>query len=316
MPRKALGRGLSSLIPQAPARKRTRPQSPSKTAVTDPVADPIPTESVASKSGPSEIDLDRIRPNRDQPRKDFDETALEELAESLKAQGVIQPVVVRSVEDGKYELIVGERRWRAAQRAGLLKIPALVRDVSDNQLLEIALIENIQREELNPLETALAFQALIDDLGLTQQEVADRVGKQRSTVTNLLRLLNLPTKVQELVRNGQLSLGHAKALASLGSPRLQVDLAAKIASGGISVRQAESIVTRTQSGAGKETIIRPTPQRDPNVVAAEEALQSELSTKVRIQQNEKGRGRIELHFHSDEELQRIYQVVMSRSGKN
>jgi len=308
MPRKALGRGLSSLIPQAPARKRPRRQTPSKTET---------VESDASKSArASQIDLDLIRPNRDQPRKDFDEAALEELAESLKAQGVIQPVIVRAVEDGHYELIVGERRWRAAQLAGLLKIPALVRDVSDNQLLELALIENIQREELNPLETALAFQSLIDDLGLTQQEVADRVGKQRSTVTNLLRVLNLPTKVQERVRSGQLSLGHAKALASLSSPRLQIDLAEKIVSGGISVRQVEGIVNRTQSGAGKETVIRHAPERDPNVVAAEQAMQRELSTKVLIKQNAKGRGCIELHFHSDEELQRIYQVVMSQTGKN
>jgi len=313
MPRKALGRGLSSLIPQAPARKRPRKPSASPKETADPTAEPIKTESDASKSvGASQIDLDRIRPNRNQPRKNFDEIALEELAESLKTQGVIQPVIVRAVEDGQYELIVGERRWRAAQRAGLLKIPALVRDVSDNQLLELALIENIQREELNPIETALALQSLIDDLGLTQQDVATRVGKQRSTVTNLLRVLTLPTKVQEWVRSGQLSLGHAKVLASLSSPRLQVDLAQKIVSGGISVRQAEGIVTRTQGSAAKETVPRTPTARDPNVVAAEEALQRQLSTKVRIQQNDKGVGRIELHFSSAEELQRIYDLVMPK----
>jgi ParB family chromosome partitioning protein len=223
---------------------------------------------------------------------------------------VIQPVVVREIEAGHYELIVGERRWRAAQMAGLLKVPAIVRDVSDDQLLELALIENIQREELNPLETALAYQNLIDHLGLTQGDVADRVGKQRSTVTNMLRLLNLPSKVQDRVRSGAISLGHAKALASLSSPRLQVDLAEKIVRGGISVRQAEQIVGQVQR-AGGTTKLRQPEVRDPNVVAAEESLQRELGTRVKILQDAKGRGRIELHFFSEEELQRVYEVVMA-----
>jgi len=181
--------------------------------------------------------------------------------------------VVRSAADGAYELIVGERRWRAAQHAGLLKIPAIVRDVADDKLLELALIENLQREELNPLETAMAIQNLIDHLGLTQSEVAERVGKQRSTVTNLLRLLHLPTAVQQKVRSGEVSLGHAKALASLSSPRLQVDLANKIAKDSISVRQAEEIVARAQrqtpNGAPPKRV-----SRDPNVAAAESNLQS------------------------------------------
>jgi ParB family chromosome partitioning protein len=257
-----------------------------------------------------QIDLDQIRPNRDQPRKNFDEAALEELAESLKSQGVIQPVIVRPAENGQYELIVGERRWRAAQRAGLLKIPALIRDTGDKEMLELALIENIQREELNPLETALAFQSLIDDLGLTQQQVADRVGKQRSTVANLLRVLVLHPKVQERVRTGELSLGHAKVLASVSSPRLQIDLAERIVRGAISVRQAEGLTKRVQGGEVSEATPRSQPPRDPNVVAAEEALQRALATKVRILQNEKGRGRIEIHFHSGEELQRVYEAVL------
>lgn len=292
MTRKALGRGLSSLIPQAPVRKRAVELETDR-----PIA-----------GGVQSIDLDQIRPNREQPRKSFDEAALEELAASMRRDGVIQPVVVRPAGDRQYELIVGERRWRAAQKAGLLKIPSIVRDVSDDRLLELALVENLQREELNPIETALAFQSLVDHLGLTQQEVADRVGKERPTVANLLRLLNLPTAVQDGVRSGQLTLGHAKALAALGSPRLQTELAEKIARERLSVRQAEALVNRARTEPTTRGS-RKAAERDPNVVAAETGLQRALATKVRIVQSATGQGWIELHFHSDDELERIYQVV-------
>jgi len=300
MARKALGRGLSSLIPQAPARKKLEPT---------PLAPTEPTHAGGIAEGVQQIDLDRIRPNREQPRKDFDESALEELAQSLRNQGVIQPIVVRAAAGGSYELIVGERRWRAAQHAGLLKIPAIVRDVADDKLLELALIENLQREELNPMETAVGIQNLIDHLGLTQADVADRVGKQRSTVTNLLRLLHLPSAVQQRIRSGEVSLGHAKALASLSSPRLQVDLADKIARESISVRQAEEIVARTQRPG--QPPARKRVSRDPNVAAAESNLQTALGTKVSIVQGPKGKGHIEVHFGSDEELQRLYDTIVA-----
>jgi len=259
-----------------------------------------------------EIDLDRIRPNRGQPREQFDQVLLEEMAHSMRLQGVLQPVIVREVKDGSYELVAGERRWRAAQIAGLLKIPALVKEVADDRVLEIALIENLQREGLNPIEEAAAFQALIDGLGLTQQEIADRVGKQRATVANALRLLNLPPEVQELVKAGKLAAGHAKALAALGAAKEQIDLARRIAGEGLSVRQAEAIAKRAAKRASRTA--RKPADRDPNVEAAEEALQSALGTRVRIVQGRKG-GRLEIHFFSDEELQRVYDLVLAAAKK-
>lgn len=254
----------------------------------------------------TQIDLDRIHRNREQPRKTFDAATLEELARSLKEQGVIQPVVVRPIDGENYELIVGERRWRAAQLAGLLKLPAIVRDESDDRVLELALIENIQREELNAIEVATALQQLIDHLGLTQEQVAEKIGKRRSTVTNTLRLLTLPNAVQDHIRHGNVSLGHAKALASLSSPREQREIADRVARERLSVREVERLVNRSGSGsvkrAGKD-------DADPNVAAAEQTLQTKLGTKVRIHQAKKG-GRIELHFFSHEEMNRVYDLLM------
>ena len=289
MKRRALGKGLRSLIPEAP-----------------PPADAGPARVAAAKL--PEIDIDRIKPNREQPRQAFDQESLEELARSMKAQGVLQPVVVRHAADGLYELIAGERRWRAAQIAGLLKLPAVVREVTDDRLLELALIENLQREELNPLEEAAAYQTLMDDLGLTQQEVAERVGKNRSTVANAVRLLNLPLEIQARIRTGEVSAGHAKALAAWTDAAAQIALAERIARDGLSVRAVERLVER-QRRARRPRTTSPG-KRDPNVVAAEESLQRALGTRVRIVQGKTGAGRLELHFFNDEELQRLYQAVM------
>lgn len=288
MKRKALGKGLRSLIPEAPPQVA----SPPRTNLAD---------------GLMQIDIDRIVPNRKQPREQFDEDQLLELARSLKSQGVLQPVVVRPRAEGGYELVAGERRWRAAQLAGLLKLPAVVRTVTDDKLLELALIENLQRADLNPVETAVAYQALVDDLNLSQQEVADRVGKQRATVTNALRLLNLPRKVQEMIRDGRLRAGHAKALAGLTNANLQIELAESFAQGDLSVRQAEAVVARATNKrqATRKTEI----ERDPNVVAAEETLQQALGTKARIVPSGKG-GKLEIHYYSDEDLTRIYDVII------
>jgi len=226
----------------------------------------------------------------------------------MKRDGILQPVVVRPQGDDQYELIAGERRWRAAQIAGLLKIPAIVREVADDRLLEVALIENVQREELNPIEEARAYQALVRDLGLTQEEVARRVGKRRSTVANALRLLNLPEEIQDRVRSGAISAGHAKVLAAISSRELQLSLADRASGEGLSVRQIELLATR--AGASRKTTAGRKPKdRDPNVVAAEESLQSALGTKVRIVQARKG-GRLELHFFSDEELSRVYDLIL------
>jgi ParB family chromosome partitioning protein len=255
------------------------------------------------------LDLDRIRPNHDQPRREFDQTSLEELAASMKAEGVLQPIIVRPAGENEYELIAGERRWRAAQIAGLLKIPALVRDVEGSRRLELALIENLQREDLNPIEAASAFRTLIDDLEMTHHEVAERVGKQRATITNMLRLLDLPGAVKQKLRERTISPAHAKALAALPTPQLQVRLAERIANEGLSVRETDSLVKRMSRGTEASSRRKPR-DRDPNVVAAEEKLQSALGTKVSITQGKRG-GRIELHFYSREEMERVYDLLLA-----
>jgi ParB family chromosome partitioning protein len=299
MKRKALGKGLSSLIPDKPPSAAVRSRSRNSTTSPD--------------GGLLQIDLDLIHPNKAQPREQFDQVQLEELAHSLQKQGVLQPVIVRSSPSGGYELIAGERRWRAAQIAGLLKVPAIVKDVSDDQVLELALIENLQREELNPVEEARAYQTLIDDLDLTQQEVADRVGKRRATVANALRLLNLPDDVQQMIRAGQITAGHAKALAGLTRTDDQLELARRIYKDGLSVRHAEQLAGRLSRGNARLKA-RTAKPRDPNVEAAEQTLQAELGTRVRIVQARKG-GRLEIHYYSDEELQRVYDLVLKGARK-
>jgi ParB family chromosome partitioning protein len=271
----------------------------------------------SADGGVREIDLDRIRPNRSQPRQRFDPERLAELAASLESAGVIQPVVVRSVEDG-YELIAGERRWRAAQQAGMLKIPAVVREVPDDKLLEVALIENLQREQLNAIEEAQAYQTLIEELDLTQADVAVRVGKNRATVSNALRLLGLAQGVQDRIQAGTVSAGHARAMLAIANPKEQVALAERIERGRLSVRDVERIVARAvrerDAGGGRGTPSAGN-RRDPNVVAAEEKLQGMLGTKVRIVQNAKGAGRVELHFYSEEELSGLYDVLEHASRR-
>ena len=304
--RKALGKGLRSLIPDTAA-------SVVAPAASQPAPTATPPPAEASRTGLREIDLDRIEPNRNQPRTEFSEEALEELAASLREQGVLQPVVLRPLGKDRFELIAGERRWRAAQRAGLLKLPAVVRHASDRQMLEYALVENLQREQLGPLETARAIQALMDDLALTQQEVADKIGKPRSTVANSLRLLNLQPDVQARIETGELSAGHAKVLAAIGNAAEQSSMAAEMAKRGLSVRQAEALVTTKQRpNEGSDSAEPGEAGVDPNIVAAQERLQSELGTKVRIVQRGKG-GRIELHFFSHEEMERVYQRLLGRS---
>lgn len=306
MKRKALGKGLGSLIPQAP---RVVALAPEPAAATPAEVNPKP-----AGTGEIQLDIDRIHPNPKQPRQDFDESALAELTQSLKAQGLIQPVVVRPRGDGHYELIAGERRWRAAQRAGLHRIPAVVRDVPDARLLELALIENVQRAELNPIEEAQAYQVLLQDLGLTQEAVADRVGKNRVTVTNVLRLLQLPRQVQERIRRGRLSMGQARAILGLSTPNAQIELAERVEKEGWSVRQVESYVSRQgrpDIAAGR---VRKDARRDPNVEAAEQKLQRALGTRVRIVGQGKG-GRLELHYFSGEELDRLYTLLMDAGSR-
>ena len=289
MKRNALGKGLGSLIPSAPA------------AVPSPPAPPSPPAEL-------KIEVSKIRPNRRQPRQSFDEAAIDELARSLRTTGLLQPVIVRPAEDGQFELVAGERRWRAAQRAGIHRIPAVIRDVPDERLLELALIENVQREELNAIEEAEAYRILADDLGLTQQEIAERVGKQRTSIANAIRLLNLPPKVQQMVRGKQISMGHARALLSLEDAKIILELAERIAAEGLSVREVEARAKRT-AGSAPGRPGRPVKAIDPNVAAAEQTLQRALATRVKIIGSATS-GRIEIQYRGDEDLDRIYKILL------
>jgi ParB family transcriptional regulator, chromosome partitioning protein len=256
-----------------------------------------------------EIDTDRIIPNSHQPRKNFDEDALNELANSIREHGIVQPIVVRPLEDGFFQLIAGERRWRASQRAGLARLPAVVRDAAEDSALELALIENLQREDLNPMEEAQAYERLITDFGLTQEDVARRVGKNRATIANMLRLLRLPPEVQQWLRENRLTTGHAKALLSLSDLDAILDSAKKIIQGNYSVRQAEALVARHANNSLKDDPAGDRGAVDPNVKAAIHALEQALGTKVTVQESG-GKGRIELHFFSFEEMNRLYEGLL------
>jgi ParB family chromosome partitioning protein len=256
-----------------------------------------------------EIDIDRILPNSHQPRKNFDEDALNELADSIREHGVVQPVVVRPLDDGFFQLIAGERRWRASQRAGLYRIPAVVREAGEHAALELALIENLQREDLNPIEEAQAYERLISDFGLTQEDVSRRVGKNRATIANMLRLLRLPAEVQQWLRENRLSTGHAKALLSLSDPNAILDSARKIIQGNYSVRQAEMLVSRYTANGGVKEDAAAAETEDPNVTAAIHTLEQVLGTKVTVHESG-GKGKLEIHFYSLEEMNRLYEGLL------
>src|SRR5918998_3349153 len=284
MTRRALGRGLSALLPD--------------------------TQATVSEEL-SEIDIDLIEPNSLQPRTNFDNEQLENLAQSIRANGIIQPLLVRRLGEGRYQLIAGERRWRAAQRAGLERVPAIIRDIPDDKILELALIENIQRQELNPIEEAQAYKRLIETLGLTQEMVAQRVGRDRTFITNYLRLLRLPEDIQRMVEAEQLSMGHARALLGVDEPEIQRKLAKEVSEKGLSVRQTERTIKRIVEGEETETIT--TIKEDPNFTAAEDKLRRKLSSRVHILVNQKGNGgKIEIEFFDDTDLNRIYEIIMGK----
>jgi ParB family chromosome partitioning protein len=257
-----------------------------------------------------EIDIDRILPNSHQPRKTFEEESLNELADSIREHGLVQPIVVRPLEDGFFQLIAGERRWRASQRAGLSRVPAVIREAGERAALELALIENLQREDLNPMEEAQAYERLIADFGMTQEEVARRVGKNRATISNMLRLLKLPPEVQQWLRENRLSTGHAKALLSLNDLDAILDSAKRIIQGNYSVRQAEMLVSRYVNGGGVKDGSAGDPDvLDPNVRAAIHELEQCLGTKVTLRESG-GKGKIEIHFFSFEEMNRLYEGLL------
>ena len=283
MKRRALGKGLESLLPARPA--------------------------AATAGGLIELEVDRIVPNPSQPRERFDQSELEDLAESIRGAGLLQPVLVKQAGPG-YELIAGERRWRAAKLAGLGRIPALVQSADEERSLELALIENIQREQLNPIEEARAFAILIDHHGLTQEDVATKLGRKRPTIANTMRLLKLPEAVQDMIRANTLTSGHAKALLSLDGDSDQVLRAAmQMAEAGVSVRAAEEAA---RGGRTKEPRQPDGDQVDPNVRDAEIRLQRALGTKVRIKARG-GKGRIEIEFFSEEELERLFEILEGRT---
>jgi len=259
-----------------------------------------------------EIDLDLIEPNSEQPRSRFTEEKLEELAQSIRANGIVQPIVVRK-RGARYQIVAGERRWRAAQKAGLQKIPAVIREVADEKLLELALIENIQRQELNAIEEAKAYKNLIDTIGLTQEMIADRVGKNRTIITTFLRLLKLPKDVQKLVEEEKLSAGHGRALLMVSDGDSQRRLATKIIELSLSVRETEKAVKRIGKENSQSTEKKMIPKIDANVRAAETKLRRQLGTRVDIFPDGKGTGgKIEIEYYSNSDLDRIYSLILGK----
>lgn len=271
-----LGRGLEALIP--PAR---------------------------DAGGVRAIPIDEIRPNPHQPRFELDQTSLAELADSIRAHGVIEPVIVTRAEEGGYTLIAGERRWRAARLAGLGAVPALVKEATPRQMLELALVENLQRADLNPLEEAAAYRQLIEEHGLTQEAAAGRVGRSRAAVANALRLLHLPPEARDALARGAISEGHARAILTCADPGAQQTVLYRILDEGLSVRQAEELARRLAKGIGP---VRRPASRSADLEAVERRLRQALGTKVQLLRSRKG-GRIVIHFHSDEELASLYQVL-------
>ena len=268
-------------------------------------------QSLADNDEIRDIEIDLIRPGQQQPRTSFDPAKLDELAQSIRTSGIIQPLLVRP-RGGLFELVAGERRWRAAQLAGLSRVPAIIREIPDDRLLELALIENIQRQELNPIEEANAYKRLIDSLRLTQEEVARRVGRDRTFVTNYLRILKLPSEIQLLLEAERLSFGHARALLGVTDAVLQRRFAQKIVKHNWSVRETERRIKHS-SQESKLTPKRTPPHGDPNIRAAEAKLRRHLGTQVRIHPVKAGSfGRIEIEYYSAIDLDRIYNAILSR----
>lgn len=302
-PKRGLGRGLSNLIPTDDTTEDVSPKA-SKQTKTGTV-----TKTEVVKKVEQTLNINRIEPNKNQPRKEFNEDALQELADSIKQFGVIEPLVVVK-RKGYYELIAGERRWRAARLAGLKEVPVVIKDYDDQQIVEIALIENIQREDLNPIEEAHAYERLIQEFNLTQDEVAERVSKSRTTVTNALRLLKLTEKVQQMLIDDMLSTGHVRALITITEPQLQYETAMYIFDKKLSVRETESYVKKLLNKKPKE---KTSEKEDPELSflykAIENRLKESLGTKTTIKAKTKDSGKIEIEYYSQEDLERITQLL-------
>ncbi|MFA5389027.1 MAG: ParB/RepB/Spo0J family partition protein [Candidatus Omnitrophota bacterium] len=289
MEKRVLGRGLAALIPE----KQT--------------TDNMQVLESNIQQGVRNIPIDKIKANKYQPREDFNQEALDDLAVSIKEKGFIQPVLVR-LKDNEYELIAGERRFRAAKKLGYKEIPAIIKEASDLDSLELSIIENIQRENLNPIDQAKAYKRLQEEFKMTQEKVADTIGKDRATVANILRLLNLPIKVQEYVSRGTISMGHARAMLCLNSETAQMRLCTKIMKDDLSVRDTESYAKKMSLGKEKSKA----PDKDPNLNSLEQELREIFGTKIKILKSKRG-GRIEIEFYSDTDMQRVITLLKSKS---
>jgi ParB family chromosome partitioning protein len=292
---KALGKGLHALLPgRGGAAAAPAPQ-------VAPIADgnvvPLP--------------IAQVKPNPNQPRRDFDEQAMLELAQSVERDGIIQPIIVRRIATQEYQIIAGERRWRAATLAKLTNVPVIVREADDQKVLELAIVENIQREDLNPIELAIAFERMASELGLSHEEIGQKTGKDRTTVTNAIRLLQLPPSVQKLISSNELKPGHARALLKIPTEKAQEEIAQRCVEEGWSVRQIEEY-TKPVKEPGDEIIAKKpeTKTIDPNVRAAIGDMERVLGTRVRIMEKKKGKGTIEVEYYSEEDLDRIYSLIV------
>ncbi len=282
-----LGKGLDLLLP---------------TDVEEPIKKSIEEKDVVS------LKTSMIEPNREQPRKKFDEEALEELSESIKQYGIIQPIIVCKKDD-YYQIIAGERRWRAAKKAGLKEVPVVIKDYSEKEIAEISLIENIQREDLNPIEEAKSYKKLIDDYKLTQDELAKRVSKSRTVITNAMRLLKLHDEVQKMLVDGALSAGHARAILGIENKEKQLKVAKDVVEKSLSVRQTEDLVKALSESAGKKKAVKKKDDMAFVYKDLEKKLGTALGTKVKINRRDKGKGKIEINYYSEDELDRIYGII-------
>ena len=297
--RNGLGKGLDSLIPN---KNEKKPKTSAK------IDDREKKEEEVLKSGEIMVKINQVEPNRDQPRKDFDEDALVELADSIKQFGILQPLIVQKKKD-YYEIIAGERRWRAAKIAGVKEVPVIVKEFTDQEIVEISLIENIQRENLNPIEEAMAYKRLLEEFNLKQDEVAERVSKSRTAVTNSMRLLKLSPRVQQMIVDDMTRTGHARALLAIDDEEQQYILANKIFDEKLSVRETEKLVKALKNP--KKEIKKPKSEHTFVYDNIEEQMKNIIGTKVSVNPKANGKGRIEIEYYSEEELERIYDLIMT-----
>jgi ParB family transcriptional regulator, chromosome partitioning protein len=290
-PRKALGKGLHSLLPARPA------------------AAAAPALALPAEGNITLVSIDQVKANPNQPRREFDPAAMMELTQSIERDGIIQPIIVRRVASGDYEIIAGERRWRAARSAGLTQVPVIPRTADDQKVLELAIIENVQREDLNPIELAQAFHRMGEELGLSHDQIGEKTGKDRVTITNTIRLLQLPQDLQELISAKKLTQGHARALLKLQDAQTQREMAKRCISEGWSVRQIEEY-SRPAKTAAITAAKREEKPLDPNVKAAIGELERRLGSRVRITEKGKDKGQIEIEYYSQEDLDRIYTMIV------